>query len=180
MDKRLLIRLLAPLLALTLGAGYWLLHRNNRDLPATPQPGSVLPPKTIAVIKFDESRHTIAVTTNKGTKTAFARKPEVRINEDKTVTVFTHSYGIIRKPFLGVGFSNTIRGYVGVSLLYWKRFDGSISLGITSDRRFNAVEPTISIGYLVYSNTSVNLGVVPLSYLPGQQPEVAAFVSLKF
>jgi len=175
MNKRLLIRLSLPLLALLLGIGYWLFHRNG----APPAP-TALPKGVDTVIKFDESRHTLTVTTNKGTKTTFARKPEVRINNNGTISTYTHSFGLIRKPFIGIGFSNTVRGYCGLSLLYWKRFDVNISLGVTSDKRFTAIEPTIGIGYLVYSNTSVNLGIVPLSYVPGKSPEVAGFVSVKF
>lgn len=163
---------LVPLLLLAI----WVLYSRKGE-PPTP---TVLPQGVIAIVKFDESKHALTVVTSKGSKTTFARKPEVRINEDKTTTVFTHSYGAYRKPFLGLGFSNTIRGYFGVSLLYWQRFDVNCSVGITSDRRFNALEPTISIGYLMYSNTSINLGVVPLSYLPGKPPEIAGFVSLKF
>lgn len=165
-----------PLVPLLL-FGLWALYSRK---PGTIPSGSVLPKDVVAVVKFDESKHSLAVTTKEGTKVTYARKPEVRFNQNGTVTTYTNAFGTLRKPFLGIGFSNTIRGYVGLSLLYWTRFDLNVSVGITSDRRFNALEPTIGIGYLVYSNTSVNIGIVPLSYLPGQIPEVAGFVSLKF
>lgn len=173
--KRFLLPLSILLLLLS-GLGYWLTHRNR----GTPPAPSVLPEGVKAIVVFDESKHELKVTTKDGIKRAFARKPEVRIHEDGTITTFTHSFGFIRKPFLGVGYSDAPRLYVGVSWLYFKRFDFNTALGLSFSRYEKGLSPAVSVGYNVYSGTGLNLGVNPLSFLPGQKPEIHGYISVKF
>lgn len=158
------------------GGYFWLAHRIH-DIVVPPQ--ITLPSNDKAVITYDENRHRIGQTTATGTIWQYSRNPNVEIRKDGTVKVNTHTWGTELRPFLGVGYSDTGRAYTGCYLFYFRQFDVGASFGWTADNRRPAFQPMLSISYNVWSNTSINVGINPLTATGLSKPEPAIFLSVR-
>lgn len=167
---------IAAIIALLLGAYMWMKVRIHDVL---------LPPRVVLsandkeLVSFDANRHTVTVTTDKGTTHQYSRDGTVEIRKDGTVKVDAHAWGTELRPFLGLGYSDTGRAYVGCQLFYWHQFDAGASFGWTADNRKNAFQPMLSLGWNFYSNTSLNLGINPLTIAGLSKPEPAIFLSVR-
>jgi hypothetical protein len=138
-----------------------------------------LPKNDKETIVYNENRHEIGITTPTGTKWRYSRNPEVEIQKDGTVKVDTHLWGTELRPFLGLGYSDTGRVYMGTDLLYFRQFDAAASFGWTADNRKPAFQPMLSLGWNFYSNTSLNIGANPLPIMLHTKPEIAVFISVR-
>ncbi len=167
---------IAAIIALLLGA-YVYLKAHIRDVLMPPH--VVLPANDKEIVSYDENRHTISVTTAKGTTRQYSRNPSVEIRKDGTVKVDTHTWGTEVRPFLGVGYSDTGRVYTGCQLFYYRQFDAAASFGWTVDGTRPTFQPMLSIGYNIWSNTSLNIGINLLTIAGLSKLEPALFLSVR-
>lgn len=170
------LKIIGALIILLVGAYLYLKHRIHE---AINPPHITLPSKDKELIVYNENRHTISVTTAKGTTTAYSRNPSVEIRKDGTVKINKDAWGTELRPFLGVGYSDTGRAYAGFQLLYFHQFDAGASFGWTADANKASFQPMLSISWNFWSNTSLNVGANPASYILQQKPEIAVFLSVR-
>ena len=173
---KLSLKGIAVIAAILLGAFLYLLHRIH-DIIVPPQ--IALLAKDKELIAYNENRHILTVTTAKGTTTAYSRNPSVEVLKDGTVKVNADKWGTEVRPFLGVGYSDTGRAYVGCQLFYFHQFDAAASFGWTADNRKPAFQPMLSVAYNFWSNTSINVGLNPVSLVGLSKPEIAVFLSVR-
>lgn len=171
------IRLLLALTAMLLAAYLWLSH-SFRDM-TVPQHDVALPKDDRALVTYDENRHTVTTTTPSGTTREYSRNPTVEIRKDGTVRVDAHKWGVEARPFLGGGYSDTGRLYVGCQFFYARQFDAGASFGWTADNRRPAFQPMLSLGWNFWSSASLNVGANPIPFILQQKPELAVFISLR-
>lgn len=138
----------------------------------------VLPKNDKEEVAFNEKTHILTVVTSSHTLREYAANPEVEIRKDGTVKVDRHLAGFENSPFLGAGYADTGRILIGDNLLHFGRLDLSVSLGWTPDNRYPAVRGFVGIGYNVYSNTSINLGI-DTSVIVTKTPVIAGFISVR-
>jgi hypothetical protein len=170
------LKVLGAIVVLLVGGYLWLRHKiHNVIVP----PQIKLPLNDKEVIAYNENRHTISITTAKGTVQEYSRNPKVEIRKDGTVKVDSNSWGPELRPFLGVGYSDTGRVYTGCNLFYVHQFDAAASFGWTADSNKSAFQPMLSIGWNFWSNSSLNAGVNPIPFVLQRKPELAVFLSVK-
>jgi hypothetical protein len=170
------LKAITAIAILLLGAYLWLRHRIH-DIIVPPH--VTLPKNDSELITYNENRHTITVTTPRGTETTYGRNPTVEVRKDGTVKVDANAWGAELRPFLGVGYSDTGRAYTGCYLFYFHQFDAGASFGWTADANRPAFQPMLSISYNFWSNTSINLGINPLTIARLSKPEPAIFLSVR-
>jgi hypothetical protein len=151
---------------------------SNKLIPA------VLPKNDKEQVSFNENTHTLTIQTlqsNGKTKTVkeFAYNPVISLTKDNKVVVNRHLMSVGVNPFLGGGYADTGRLFVGANVLSISRFSLGGAIGWTPDNRYTAIHPYFSLGYNVYSNTSINLCVNPLSELQAKGLELGGFVSVR-
>jgi hypothetical protein len=103
----------------------------------------------------------------------------VEIRKDGTVKVDANAWGTEARPFIGVGYSDTGRAYIGCQLFYFHQFDAAASFGWTVDNRKPAFQPILSVAWNFWSNSSLNLGANPISFIVEKKPEIAVFLSVR-
>lgn len=173
------LKVIAAAIAVLFIVFFWLKHKlSNSD--HNPPKVFHLPADDRETISYDEKHHVISVTTEKGTTSGYSRNPMVEVRKDGQVVIHRHMLGLESGFFMGLGYADVARMYFGVDFAYWWKLDLGVAVGLAATKDATALEPVISLGYNVYSNTSLNLGLNPLSLLPTRKPEVAGFVSVKF
>jgi hypothetical protein len=166
-----LIALLSGLLFLS----YRYLRQKLGGVPM--RPPTILKTKDVQAIKVDSVHHTITIQTPTGTKTEYARNPVIHIQKNGVVTIDRNLLGLELQPFLGVGYSDTTRLFLGMNGLHMGRFDIHGELGGVPDDTKVLIRPYIGLGYNFWSNTSLNMSVNPLTIYT--VPQVAVFVSVR-
>ena len=170
------LAVIAALVALLLGDYIWLKHKIH-DVIVPPQ--ITLPKNDKELITYNENRHTITVTTSKGTVTKYSRSPSVEIRKDGTVKVDANAWGMELRPFLGIGYSDTGRAYIGCNLFYFHQFDAATSFGWTADNTKPVFQPMLSLGWNFWSNTSLSIGANPIPFILQHKPEFSVFLSVR-
>lgn len=170
------LAIIGVVVALLLGGYMWLKHRIH-DAVVPPQ--VLLPKNDKEIISYNETRHTVMVTTAKGTTTQYSRNPKVEVRKDGTVKVDTDAWGVEVRPFLGVGYSDTGRAYTGCQLFYFHQFDANASFGWTADGNKPAFQPMLALSWNFYSDTSLNVGMNPVPFVLHEKPEPAIFISVR-
>jgi len=170
------LAVLAALATLLFGGYLWLKHHIH-DVIVPKQ--ITLPRNDKELVTYNENRHTVTVTTAKGTTQAYSRNPSVEIRKDGTVKIDNHAWGLELRPFLGFGYSDTGRTYAGIQGFYFHQFDASASFGWTADANKPLFQPMLAIGWNFWSNASLNIGANPVPFLVQRKPEIAAFVSVR-
>jgi len=170
------LKALTVLAALLVGDYLWFRH-SIHDIIVPPQ--ITLPRNDKELISYNENRHIITVTTTKGITRQYSRDPSVEVRSDGTIKVNDHAWGTEFRPFLGVGYSDTGRAYIGTNLLYFRQFDFGASFGWTADNRHSAFQPMLSLGWNFWSNTSLDVGVNPAAFVLSHKTEIAVFLSIK-
>ena len=157
------------------------LGRCGRTLPGGTKPhvDAVLPKDDTELVTENENNHTVTITTAKGTATHYSRDTKVEIQKNGTVKIDTDAWGVEAHPFLGVGYSDTARVYFGCNLFYIHSFDAAASFGLTANGSKPAFQPMLSVGWNFYSNTSLNVGINPLTIAGLSKPEPALFISVR-
>jgi hypothetical protein len=164
----------------------WLFGRCQRPLrsggTSTSGPNktvtAVLPSNVKERIAFNEKTHTLTVQTATKTTTEYARNPDIQILKNGEVKVDRHLSGFENEPFLGGGYADTGRLFLGDNVFHFGRLDLMGAVGWTPDNRYSAIKAYAGINYLVYSNTSVGLGLNPIT-LAEQKIEIAGFISVR-
>jgi hypothetical protein len=141
-------------------------------------PVRALPTNVKEQVSFNEKTHTLTVQTSKGVVKEYAKNPDVTIMKNGAVKIQRHLFGLENSPFLGLGYADCGRIFIGDNLFHVSRFDLSGSIGIVPDSRHTLLRPYFDIGYNFYSNTSFNLAIDPLTIYT--VPQVAGFISVKF
>lgn len=173
------LKLLGLIAAILLGVYFWLTHRLSGSA-ATPGPQVVLPKGIKEQVTYNDNTHKIGVTTGKGTTYTYGRDPTIEVKDDGTLLVNAHTWGLERRFFGGLGYCDGPRGYIGVQFFYWRQFDLSGAVGITTDSGKHAFQLVVGPSWNLYSNTSLHLAVNPVPMVTSQPPDVGAFVSIRF
>lgn len=169
------VKLLTLLGTLLVGVYFWLRHVIHEvGLP----PNVILPKNDSELIKYNENRHIITVTTAKGTIQAYSRNPSVEIRKDGTVKVDDHQWGFEDRPYLGIGYSDVLRAYIGVNGVYLRRFDAGAAFGLASSSTKDFAQPVLTIGYNFWSHTSVMIGLNPVPLIFNQKPQYALLLTV--
>ena len=167
------------LIVLVLGSVFALGRCGGRSTGPKATLPAVLPPNDKEVVSYNENRHTLTVMTAKGTTTQYSRNPEVEIRKDGTVKIDAKAWGFEARPFLGIGYSDTGRLYAGCNLFYVHSFDAAASFGWTANANKPAFQPMLSIGWNFWSNSSLNVGINPLTIAGMSKPQPAIFLSVR-
>src|ERR1700682_6082663 len=94
------LKVIGAAVLLLLGAFFYIKHRIHDVLNP---PHVTLPAKDVELITQNENRHTITITTKKGTTTAYSRNATIEIRKDGTVKINQHTWGLEFQPILGLG-----------------------------------------------------------------------------
>jgi hypothetical protein len=173
---KLSLKSIAAIALVFLGLFLWLKYKIH-DVAVPKQ--VILPVQDKELISFNENSNTLTVTTVTGTTKEYSRNPTVEIQKNGSVKIDAHAYGTELRPFIGLGYSDTGRVYVGCDLLYFHAFDAGVSFGWTANANRPAFQPLLSVGYDFYSNSSLNVGFDPSSLVLERKPEIAVFLSVR-
>lgn len=126
----------------------------------------VLPANDLEQIHVDPSTHRLIITTPTSTRTLTLpdRQSTIDIHKDGTVGITSPQVGFETHPFVGLGYGQGTRVYLGADLGYWKKAD--VGLGVASpnlldntNQNFNDFRFGLFGSYTVYSNTRLTLGL---------------------
>jgi hypothetical protein len=143
-------------------------------------PHAILPAKDTETVTYDSKKHVVTVVTAKGTTSEYANNPEVEIRKGGDVVIDRHLLGFENDWFFGAGYSDTTRLFLGDNFYHIYRFNFNGSIGGVPDSTKVYVRPYLGVGYNVWSNTSINLGIDPVNLLLGEKPGLAGFISVSF
>lgn len=145
----------------------------------SPAPQVELPADDKELVTIDDNAHTISVTTEAGTKTTYSRNPTIELRKDGTLSVKEHTWGLEFNPFVGVGYQDTRRLYIGVNHFYFHRIDVFTAIGFPMNNSYVAVEPMMGLSYNFWHNCSINVGLNPVNVILRQKPEPALVLSVR-
>ena len=151
------------------------LTSNGPKGSATP----VLPKQDKELISFNEKTHEITIQTAVKTIKEYAKNPVVEIRKDGSVDVSRHLAGFENGWFIGGGYADTGRLFLGDNVFHVGRFDLMGTIGWTPDNRYSAVRAFAGVNYLVYSNTSIGIMFNPVTLAVNHKPELGVLVSVK-
>lgn len=122
---------------------------------------TVLAPDDNEKIVVDPDKHTISITTQKGTTTEFlpSRPSSIELKKGGDVIVTARQYGIETVFFAGGGVSNDgLRVAIGTDLWYFKRLDiGTFVSDSTKD--LTKLRIGVNLSYSVWHDTRLTLGL---------------------
>jgi hypothetical protein len=135
-------------------------------------------------LHFSEKTHTLIVTTAKGTVKMYAKNPDVEIKKDGSVVVNRHLLGLETSPFIGYGYSDTTRLFLGDNFFHVSRFDLHGALGIPiylpigppEVHRDVFFKPYIGVSYNFWSHLNIHTDVNPLTIY--RKPEIGLYLSI--
>lgn len=167
-----------------LGAYLYLKHRIHEAVTPT---HVALPAKDIELITQNENRHTITVTTKKGTTTTYSRNATVEIQKDGTVKIDDHKWGLEFHPILGVGYQDTGRIYLGINHFYFHQFDLFSAIGFPASQLGSVprsegyvfLEPISGVSWNFYSNMSLAAGLNTVNVILHERPEFGMLLSVR-
>ncbi len=140
---------------LLMAAGAWMANRLDRRGGAfQPIRSLALSAKDREEVLYNSTSHILTIVTSSGTVREYTRNPDIHYQKDGKVIVNRKLFGLEVSPYLGVGYSSRANAYVGVNLLDAWRFDAGVALALGGSTR-----PLLSLGYNVWSNTSINVGL---------------------
>lgn len=174
------IRLIGVAVLLALGAFLWLLHRLNRDTSGYVPPGAVLGPHITERVVFNEKKHTLTVTTRKKTIKEYAKNPDVQITDKGDVILGRHLAGFENDWFMGAGYADCGRLFIGANVFHFGRFNLLGTVGFAPDTSKTLLRVYAGVGYNIWSNTSINVALDPVNLILSYPPQVAGFISVKF
>ena len=153
---------------LTLGiaiAAAFFYGRYDRTPPAAKTPAAVLPSNDVEQIHVDPSTHRLTVVTRKGSQrmTLPDRASTIDVRKDGTVKVTAPQMGFETRPFVGLGYGQGTRLYLGADLAYWKRLDVGLGIGTPnfldrSSQKFNDFRLGAFISFNFWSNMRATVG----------------------
>jgi hypothetical protein len=123
---------------------------------------TTLAPNVAEKLIVNPANHTLVMVTSSGhTQTVFLpdRPSSIEVGKDGKVKVSVRAFGTEVVPFIGFAYSDQARLALGVSGLYYKRFDLGAALFPTVSGKFT-IRAGVVVSYNVASNTSLFLGVV--------------------
>lgn len=167
--------------AVALIGGYeYVLHRIDGKLPVFEHRAvPVLPKNDKETVSFNEKTHVLTVVTATKTVKEYAKSPEVEIRKDGSVMVSRHLTGFENEPFIGFGYSDTGRVFIGDNLFHFSRFDLVGAVSWTPSANAIAFKPYMGFGWNCYHNTSINLALNPLFTLQNRSIDISGFVSIR-
>ena len=110
-------------------------------------------------IILNPQNHTITVVTKNGTKVSNLPTHTVSVveNNNGTLSIQDRVWGYEFSPWLGFALADKPRYVLGLDLLYFHKLD--LGFGIAPDFKSTSVVGVASLGYNIYSNTSIWAGV---------------------
>lgn len=126
----------------------------------------VLPPGDTTQVTIDPLHHNGSILTPTG-RTTFTlpdRPSVIDVRRNGTVKVTSPQLGLETRPWIGAGYGQGARLYVGADLAYYKHADIGFGLGTPnlldkSSQNFNDFRVCVFCSYNFYSNTRVSLGI---------------------
>lgn len=178
------LKVIGAAILLLVGAFFYLKHRIHDVINP---PHVALPTNDKELITYNETHHTITVTTAKGTTTAYSRNPTVELRKDGTVKIDKHAWGLECRPILGIGYQDTGRVYLGVNALYFHQFDAFSAIGFPASMIASSptseghvfIEPITGVSWNFYSNTSLAVGVNTLNLILREKPELGIALTVR-
>lgn len=156
-------------------------HRLGYDSSLVAQ--APLPHNIEARVTYNPKSHVVTTQTKTGVTTQYTpgNAPiKIDVNTDGSVKVYRDLYGFSVVPFIGVGYSDTTRIYLGADFAYIYKFGAFGAFGFPTNNHSEILQPLLGLSYNIYSNTSINFGLNPVNVFTGQTPQLAGFVSVKF
>jgi hypothetical protein len=138
----------------------WLIVNHFTTKRDTATTSTVLAPDEQAKIIINPREHKISVVTPGHVEEHYmsGSRPESITEKNGHLLVNSPSFGAEKSPFFSLLYSEAPRVAIGVNLLYYRRLD--LGLGLSSSLTTPlSLRPYACIGYNVYSNTSVVVGV---------------------
>jgi hypothetical protein len=163
-------------------AGAFLRLRQQIEAPFSrrnPRASSVLPKNDKEQITFNEKTHILTVQTPNTKVSEYAKNPQVTIKTNGQVSIARHLAGFENEPFIGFGYSDTGRIFLGDNVSHFGRFDLVAAISWTPVNSVVAFKPYAGVGYNFYRNTSINLCINPAVVIT-RTPDIAGFVSVRF
>ena len=139
----------------------------------------VLPVNDKERIVFNETHHEVTIQTQKSVVKEYAKNPVVTISKTGSVVVTRHLAGFEIEPFLGGGYADTGRLFVGANCFHLSRFDLIGAVGWTADNRYSSLQPFVGLGYNFWNNTSINGVINPLSVTGTKGLEIGVMISVR-
>lgn len=155
---------LSLLLILIVILGY-ALHQCNKPQTVIANKKQIqqLAPDDRELIHYNETNHTVTITTKQGTTTTeYSRNPTVHIENNEAVKVDRHDYGFETEPYVGFGIHDRPRIELGASLFYYNRWDLGVGIAASTNSNLSVnewIRGEAMISYNVYSNTNLFVGV---------------------
>lgn len=126
----------------------------------------VLPGNDVEQIRVNPSTHQGIIVTPRGTQTFTLpdRVSTIDVRKDGSVKVTSPQMGFETHPFVGVGYGQGTRLYLGADLGYYKKVDAGLGIATPdlldrSSQKFNDFRFGAFGSYTVYSNTRATLGI---------------------
>ena len=153
----------------------WLYMRGHDKRVDVNTSSTTLGPNVAEKLIINPANHTLVMVPSSGhTQTVFLpdRPSSIEVGKDGKVKVSVRAFGTEVVPFIGFAYSDQARLALGVSGLYWHKWEVGISAYPSVSGKFSfRLGPVCS--YNIYDNTSLFLGITTtLSPIGG--------ISLKF
>lgn len=139
----------------------------------TPKPPTTLQPGELVQVHYNNETHKLTTITPTHTDTIYADNPTVHIAPGGYVLTENHPIGAKLSPFIGLGYGDTMRFHAGLTLFHAWRIGGNAALAFTSNPRYVAVVPVISVSYNFYGNLDLFVGVNPIDVVVPTQSRLS-------
>lgn len=150
-ETKRLVTIAAFWLSLLMGVLFFFLprHPNTGIVPI------LLPGEKEKVI-VDPIHHTITTITDKGTKTTTLpdHPSSVTLKDNGDVIVTAKQFGREIRPFVGIGYAQEAKFYLGTDLFFWKKLDLGTAISLNQGVKLVGL-----VSMNLYSNTRVSIGV---------------------
>ena len=112
-------------------------------------------------IVINPTKHTVTITTAKGTKTTRLpdRASSIEVFKTGGVKATIPQFGYEQRPFIGFGFSHVWKIVAGADLLYFKGLDLGPAVMFAPNNVFDSMRVAGVLSYTVTSNTRVGMSI---------------------
>ncbi len=133
----------------------WIQRRIAGVVNRTVSPATILRKQDKEAVSYNSRTHELTIITSSSTVKEYTRDPVIHIQKDGKIKIDKKLFGLECSPFIGVGYSDRFQTYLGLNLVDFWRLDGGIALAYSP----GSTRPLLSVGYNVYGNMNLGLGV---------------------
>ncbi len=112
-------------------------------------------------IVINPTKHTVTITTAKGTKVTHLpdRASSIEVFHNGSVKATSPQFGYEQRPFVGFGFSHVWKIVAGADLIYFKGLDLGPAVMFAPNNPFDTMRFAGVLSYTVTSNTRVGVSI---------------------